>query len=112
MAQWIRPQILSHEVPCSNLLAAAVVLLGEGTLSSLPSPLERNQSHWSPGCLLISSLLSKWPGKINPTMQLYYTYSMETRIKGINSIPVERHKGDTAIDFVQHFIAPFWFLTV
>ena len=29
MAQWIRPQTLNHEVPGSNLLAAAVVPLGK-----------------------------------------------------------------------------------
>ena len=29
MAQWIRPQTLTREVPSSNLLAAAVVLLGK-----------------------------------------------------------------------------------
>ena len=38
MAQWIRPQTVNREVPSSNLLAAAVVPLGQGTLSSLPSP--------------------------------------------------------------------------
>ena len=32
--------------------------LGQGTLSSLPSPLERTWSRWSPGCLFSSSLLS------------------------------------------------------
>ena len=32
--------------------------LGHGTLSSLRSPSERIYSHWSPGCLPISSLLS------------------------------------------------------
>ena len=41
VAQWIRPQTLNREVPGSNLLAAAVCALGQGTLSSLPSPLER-----------------------------------------------------------------------
>ena len=29
MAQWIRPQTRNHEVPRSNLLAAAVVPLGQ-----------------------------------------------------------------------------------
>ena len=29
VAQWIRPQTLNHEVPSSNLLAAAVVSLGK-----------------------------------------------------------------------------------
>ena len=37
-AQWIRPQTLNCEVPGSNLLAAAVVSFGQGTVSS--SPLE------------------------------------------------------------------------
>ena len=33
--------------------------LGQGNLSSLPSPSEKKlESRWSPGCLLISSLLS------------------------------------------------------
>ena len=41
MAQGIRPQALNREVPGSNLLVAAVVLLGKA-LSSLPSPSERN----------------------------------------------------------------------
>ena len=38
MAHWIRPQTLNHEVPGSNLPAAASSALGQGTLSSLPSP--------------------------------------------------------------------------
>ena len=29
MVQWIRPLTLNHEVPCSKLLAAAVVPLGK-----------------------------------------------------------------------------------
>ena len=29
MAQWIRPQTLNREVPGSNLLTAAIVLLGK-----------------------------------------------------------------------------------
>ena len=41
MAQWIRPWTLNREVPGSNLLAAGSSALGQGTLSSLPSPLER-----------------------------------------------------------------------
>ena len=41
VAQWIRPQTLHHEVPGSNLLAAAVSALRQGTLSSLPSSSER-----------------------------------------------------------------------
>ena len=41
VAQWIRPRTLSREVLGSNLLAAAVSALGQGTLSSSPSPLER-----------------------------------------------------------------------
>ena len=41
MAQWIRPWTLNREVPGSNLLAAACSsALGQGTLSSLPSPSE------------------------------------------------------------------------
>ena len=41
MAQWIRPHTLSHEVPGLNLLASGRVPLGQETVSSLPSPLER-----------------------------------------------------------------------
>ena len=41
VAQWIRPWTLNHEVPGSNLQAVAFSALGQGTLSSLPSPLER-----------------------------------------------------------------------
>ena len=48
MAQWIRPRTLNREVPGSNLLAAAVVPLGTGTLSSLPSPSERSLKAVSP----------------------------------------------------------------
>ena len=55
MAQWIRPWTLSHEVPGSNLLAAAVVPLGKALY---PHCLV----HWKglkpigPCCLIISSL--------------------------------------------------------
>ena len=31
---------------------------GQGTFSSLHSPSERTESHWSPGCLLTNSLFS------------------------------------------------------
>ena len=41
VAQWIRPQTLTCEVPGSNPLAAVVCALGQGNLSSLPGPLER-----------------------------------------------------------------------
>ena len=33
----------------------SVCALRQGTLSSLPSPLEKTQSCWSPGCLIVSS---------------------------------------------------------
>ena len=52
LAQLIRPQTLNCEVPGSNLLASGSSALGQGTLSSLPSPLERYPGHWYPGCLL------------------------------------------------------------
>ena len=43
--------------------------LRQCTLSSLPSPSERTLNCWSPGCLLISNLLSLWPSKTNnPTL--------------------------------------------
>ena len=55
VAQWIRPRTLNHEVPGSNLLAAAVVPLGK---AHYPHCLVPRKGRWSPGCLLISSLLS------------------------------------------------------
>ena len=39
-AQWIRPQTLNCEVPGSNLLAAAVVSFGQGTVSFSPGVLK------------------------------------------------------------------------
>ena len=38
MAQWIRPQILNHEVPGLNLLAAAAVPLGKALYSHCRVP--------------------------------------------------------------------------
>ena len=58
VAQWIRPRTLRREVTGSNLAVAGHGALGQGTLSSLPSPSERTESHWSLGSSLISSLLS------------------------------------------------------
>ena len=61
MAQWIGPWTLNHEVPSSNLLAAArhFILIAQ-------SLREDYNSCQSPGCFLTSSLLSLWPGEINP----------------------------------------------
>ena len=42
VAQWIKPRTLIREVSGSSLLTAAVLsALGQGMLSSLPSPSER-----------------------------------------------------------------------
>ena len=41
MAQWIRPRTLNHDVPGSNLLAAAVVLLGKALYPHCPVPRKR-----------------------------------------------------------------------
>ena len=58
VAQWIRPVTLSHEVPGFESAGSGSSALGQGTVSSLPSPLERTESFWSPGYLHISSLLN------------------------------------------------------
>ena len=57
-AQWIRPLTLNHEVPGSNLPAAAVVPLGKALY---PHCLETRiglKARLSLGCLFIRSLLS------------------------------------------------------
>ena len=64
MAQWIRPQTLNREVPGSNLLAAAVVPLGKALYPHCLVPRKGLKAVGPPGCLLISSLFSYWPGKI------------------------------------------------
>ena len=77
VAQWIRPQTLNREVPGLNLLAAAVVLLGKALY---PHCIVPRKGLKSPGCLLISNLLSWWPGEINKLykykIQLIIIYSI------------------------------------
>ena len=58
VAQWIRPRTLNREVPGSNLLAAAVVPLGKALYPHCLVPRKGLKAVGSPGCLLISSLLS------------------------------------------------------
>ena len=58
VAQWIRPQTLNLEVPGSNLLAAAAVSLGKALYPHCLVPWKGLPSCWSPGHLLIRSLLS------------------------------------------------------
>ena len=49
VVQWIRPWTLNHEVPSSNLLAAAVVLLGKALY---PHRLVPQKGLKAVGCLL------------------------------------------------------------
>ena len=58
MAPWIRPRTRNREVPGSKLLAAAVVPLGKALYSHCLVPRKGSKAVGSPGCLLISSLLS------------------------------------------------------
>ena len=60
VAQWIRPRTLNREVPGSNLLAVAVLPLGNAlTCIFIAQSLGKDfKPNWSPGCLLISSLLN------------------------------------------------------
>ena len=66
MAQWIRPRTLNREVPGSNALAAAVVLLGKALYPHCLVPWKGLK-----GCLL-----SYWPGKIKctTTIELYTAF--------------------------------------
>ena len=77
MAQWIRPQTLNCEVPGLILLAVAVVPLGKALYPHCIVPRKRLKS---PGCVLISNLLSWWPGEINELykykIQLIIIYSI------------------------------------
>ena len=55
LAQWIRPQTLSHEVPGLNLLAAAVVLLGKALYPHCLVPWKGLKAVGPHGCSLINS---------------------------------------------------------
>ena len=66
MAQLIRSRTLNCEVPGSNLLAATVVPLGKAFYFHCLVPKKGLEAVGSLHCcLLISSLLSLWLGKIN-----------------------------------------------
>ena len=56
-----------HEVPGSNLLAAAVVLLAKACYPNCIDPWKGLQT-----CVFTSSLLSYWPGKINPNQNTIF----------------------------------------
>ena len=74
MAQWRRPMTLNREVPGSILLAAAVVPFCKALYPHCLVSRKGLKAVGSLVALIISSLLSQWPGKINLT--IYKSYEM------------------------------------